>query len=54
MFLSGVFGPEMWWKPLSHYFGSWVEVIFTEKCKLIDFLLLFMILFSFVSQIPIT
>jgi len=54
MFLSGIFGPEMWWKPLSHYFGSWVEAIFTEKCKLIDFLLLFMIIFSFVSQIPIT
>ncbi|ORX46677.1 hypothetical protein BCR36DRAFT_356789 [Piromyces finnis] len=54
MFLSGVFGPEMWWKPLSHYLGSWVEVIVTEKCKLIDCLLVFMIIFSFVSQIPIT
>ncbi|OUM60314.1 hypothetical protein PIROE2DRAFT_32525, partial [Piromyces sp. E2] len=49
MFLSGIFGPEMWWKPISYYLGSWVEVIVTEKCKLIDCLLVFMILFSFVS-----
>jgi ethanolaminephosphotransferase len=54
MMLSGIFGVEMWWKPLSYYLGSWVESIVTEKCKLIDFILLFMILFSFVTQIPIT
>lgn len=54
MFLSGVFGPQMWWKPLSHYLGDWVNSIVTEKCKLIDMVLLFMIIFSIISQIPIT
>jgi len=54
MMLSGIFGVEMWWKPLSYYVGTWVESIVTEKCKLIDLLLVFMFLFSFVSQIPIT
>jgi ethanolaminephosphotransferase len=54
MMLSGIFGVEMWWKPLSYYLGTWVESIVTEKCKLVDVLLIFMFLFSFITQIPIT
>jgi len=54
MTLSGIFGVDMWWKPLSYYLGTWVESVVTEKCKLIDVVIVCMFAFCFVTQIPIT
>lgn len=54
MLFSGIWGPEMWWKPLSHYIGSWIESILPDTTKLIDVIMVFLIVFSVVTQIPIT